>query len=336
MNTNKPARDFSVGDAGYSPVAIVGIGCRFPGGIESPQTYWKFLSEGRDGTREPPPTRWSLEEFYDPDPAAIGKTYVRRGGFLDEISGFDPQFFGISPREAASMDPQQRLLLEVTWEAFEDAGIRPSSWAHHKVGVYVGLFTHDYENLHMRLSEQILCGPHSAIGMSTTIAANRLSHAFDFIGPSMVIDTACSSSLVAVHLACRALQNGEAEIAVAGGVNLQIVPELTIALSKASMLSPDGRCKSFDARANGYARADGVGMVLLKRLADAIADGDDIYAVIEGSAVNQDGRSNGITVPNGEAQIRVMRDAIACSGMQPQDITYIEAHGTGTPVGDPD
>ena len=211
----------------------------------SPKTYWEFLAEGRDGTSEPPTERWNLDDFYDPDPEAIGKTYVRRGGFLDEISAFDPQFFGISPREAAYMDPQQRLLLEVTWEAFEDAAIRPSSWAHRNVGVYVGLFTHDYENLHMRLSEQRLFGTHSATGMSTTIAANRLSHAFDFTGPSMVIDTACSSSLVAVHLACRAVHNGEAEIAVAGGVNLQVSPELTIALSKASMVSPDGRCKSF-------------------------------------------------------------------------------------------
>ena len=322
-------------NATYSPIAIVGIGCRFPGGIESPQTFWDFMRDGRDGTREVPSDRWSIEKFYRSDPDEIGKTYTCRGGFLDDISGFDPQFFGVSPREAAYMDPQQRLLLEVTWEAFEDAAIPPGSWADRKVGVYVGLFTHDYENLHMRVSEQALYGPHSATGMSTTIAANRLSHVFNFTGPSMVVDTACSSSLVAVHLACRGLQNGEAEFAVAGGVNVVLNPEMTVALSKASMLSPDGLCKSFDARANGYARSDGAGMVVLKRLSDALADGDDIYSVIRGSAVNQDGRSKGITVPSGTAQQIVMRDALANAGARPGDITYVEAHGTGTPVGDP-
>ncbi len=336
MNVATPVRNRADEDSDYSPIAIVGIGCRFPGGIESPKTFWDFLLRGGDGTCEAPPSRWAVDDFYDPDPEAIGKIYVRRGGFLTgDVEQFDPQFFGISPREASYMDPQQRLLLEVTWEAFEDAAIRPSRWAHHKVGVFIGLFTHDFENLHMRLSEEALTGPHSATGVSTTIAANRLSHAFDFTGPSMVIDTACSSSLVAVHLACRALHNGEAEVALAGGVNLQLMPDLTAALCKASMLAPDGRCKSFDAGADGYARADGAGMVLLKRLGDAVADGDDIYAVVHGSAVNQDGRSKGITVPSGESQMQVMRDALDLSGAGPRDISYVEAHGTGTPVGDP-
>ena len=317
------------------PVAIVGIGCRFPGGIDSPHSFWQFLKRGGDGTREVPRTRWDIDEYYDPDPDKPGRIYTRRGGFIDNIDSFDPQFFGISPREAAFMDPQQRLLLETTWEAFEDAGIAPGKWAGREVGVYIGLFTHDYENMHMQGSERIGLGPHSATGNSTTIAANRLSHAFDFKGPSMVIDTACSSSLVAVHLACRALESGEARLAVAGGVNLQLVPEMTMSLCQASMLSPDGRCKSFDARANGYARADGVGMVVLKPLAEALADGDTVYGVVLGSAVNQDGRSNGITVPDGAAQRSVLRAALRAAGVAPSRVSYVEAHGTGTPVGDP-
>ncbi|MGE3743329.1 MAG: beta-ketoacyl synthase N-terminal-like domain-containing protein, partial [Geminicoccaceae bacterium] len=323
------------GKAAYRPIAIIGIGCRFPGGISSPRTFWEFLIEGRDGTGDVPSDRWSIDKYHDPDPGQAARVYARRGGFIDGVSGFDPQFFGISPREAAYVDPQHRLLLETTWEAFEDGGISPRSWAGRRVGVFVGLFTHDYENLHMRVSERDLYAPHSATGMSTTIAANRLSHAFDFRGPSMVIDTACSSSLVAVHMACRSLHEGEADLAVAGGVNLQLAPEMTMALCKASMLAPDGRCKPFDARANGYARSDGAGMVALKTLDHALADGDAIYAVIRGSAVNQDGRTSGITVPSGEAQQQVMRDALDRARIAPSDISYVEAHGTGTPVGDP-
>ncbi|MGE0230436.1 MAG: SDR family NAD(P)-dependent oxidoreductase [Flavobacteriaceae bacterium] len=319
----------------YAPIAIVGIGCRFPGGIVSPSSFWDFLVRGGDGIGEVPPDRWNLETYYDPTPGFPGKVYVRRGGFIGNIDKFDPQFFGISPREAGSMDPQQRLLLETTWEAFEDAGIRPGDFAGRPVGVYVGLFTHDYENLHMRRSEYGIFGPHTATGMSTTIAANRVSHAFDFNGPSMVVDTACSSSLVAVHLAARGLQAGECEIAVAGGVNLQIVPEMTLALCNATMLAPDGYSKSFNAAANGYARADGVGVVLLKRLDKAIADGDPIYATVLGSAVNQDGRSKGITVPTVVSQKAVIRAALGEAGIAPETISYVEAHGTGTPVGDP-
>ncbi|MCB1474493.1 MAG: SDR family NAD(P)-dependent oxidoreductase [Rhodobiaceae bacterium] len=319
----------------YAPIAIVGIGCRFPGGIVSPRGFWDFLVRGGDGISEVPPDRWNLDTYYDPEPGAYGKVYVRRGGFIDDIDQFDPQFFGISPREAGSMDPQQRLLLETTWEAFEDAGIRAGDFAGRQVGVYVGLFTHDYENLHMRQTEYGIIGPHTATGMSTTIAANRLSHAFGFNGPSMVIDTACSSSLVAVHLAARSLQAGECELAVASGVNVQIVPEMTMSLCSATMLAPDGYSKSFNAAANGYARADGVGVVLLKKLDDAIADGDPIYATILGSAVNQDGRSKGITVPTVAAQQSVIRAALAEANIAPEDVSYVEAHGTGTPVGDP-
>ena len=322
-------------NSAYQPIAIVGIGCRFPGGIVSPKSFWDFLMRGGDGTSEVPESRWDADKHYDPERGKPGKLYTKRGGFLDDVRGFDPQFFGISPREAAYMDPQQRLLLETTWEAFEDAGIAPPGLERHKVGVFVGLFTHDYENVHMRTSELHLQSSHSATGMSTTISANRLSFAFDFMGPSMIIDTACSSSLVAAHLACRALQTGEAEIAIAGGVNLQLSPEMTMALCNASMLAPDGRCKSFDSRANGYARADGVGVVVLKTLDQAQADGDAIYAVIHGSAVNQDGHSSGLTVPNGEAQKIVMRDALDAAALSGTDLSYVEAHGTGTPVGDP-
>ncbi|GEO82311.1 type I polyketide synthase [Pararhodospirillum oryzae] len=320
---------------GYEPIAIVGIGCRFPGGIVSPATFWDFLLRGQDGTREVPETRWNLDRHYDPARGKPGKIYTKRGGFLENVEGFDSQFFGISPREAAYMDPQQRLLLEVTWEAFEDACIPITHLARHKVGVYIGLFTHDYENIHMRTTERDLHSVHSATGMSTTIAANRLSYVFDFMGPSMVIDTACSSSLVATHLACRALQAGEADLAVAGGVNLQLAPDMAMALSNASMLAPDGHSKSFDARANGYARAEGAGVVVLKPLRKAQEDGDAVYAVIAGSAVNQDGHSPGITVPHGLAQEIVMKEALAAAALSGADLTYVEAHGTGTPVGDP-
>jgi len=334
MNTTKTKKKTTTKN-NNSPIAIIGIGCRFPGEINSPVDFWRCLSEGNDGTGEVPTTRWNLDAYFDENPGKNGKVYARRGGFLKDIDGFDPMFFGISPREAAAMDPQQRLLLEVTWEAFEDGGLIPAQWAGDAVGVYVGLFTHDFENLHMRQSEYGEHGLHSATGMSTTISANRISHAFDFKGPSMIIDTACSSSLVAIHLACQSLQAGETKLAVAGGVNLQIVPEMTMMLSQASMLSPDGRSKSFDARANGYARADGVGMIALKTLDEAVAAGDPIYAVIRGSAVNQDGRTKGITVPNGDSQKEVIRTALKRAGIAPGEVQYLEAHGTGTPVGDP-
>ena len=230
------------------PIAIIGIGCRFPGGIRCPRSFWKFLCEGGDGITEAPPDRWDIDSYYDQNREKTGKIYTRKGGFLDNISLFDPEFFGISPREAAYMDPQQRILLEVAWEALEDGGLVPESLRGSNVGVFVGLFMHDYENIHCGVTERRLYGPHSSTGMSTTIAANRLSYAFDFRGPSLVVDTACSSSLVAVHLASRSILNGEADLAIAGGVNLLIKPEMTMVLCRGSFLSPDGYCKSFDAR----------------------------------------------------------------------------------------
>ena len=315
-------------------IAIVGIGCRFPGGISSPASFWDFLCSGGDGISHVPADRWDIKTFYHPDREKKGKVYTQKGGFLSEIDRFDPQFFGISPREASHMDPQQRLLLEVTWEALEDGGMVPEKLAGTNVGVFVGLFMHDYENIHTAATEHALYDPHSVTGMSTTIAANRLSYVFDFRGPSMVIDTACSSSLVAVHLACRSLREKETSLAVAGGVNVLIKPEIVMTLCQASMLSPDGYCKSFDARANGYARSEGAGVVVMKRLTDALADGDPIYAVIRGSAVNQDGRSEGITVPSGDAQKAVVQEALRTAGVAPHTVSYVEAHGTGTPVGD--
>ena len=317
------------------PVAIIGIGCRFPGGIQCPRSCWKALSEGKDAITEVPADRWDAASFHHPDRDRAGTVYSRRGGFLQDIRLFDPQFFGISPREADFIDPQQRLLLETTWEALEDGGQAPEQWAGSKVGVFVGLFMHDYENLHCAGTERSLYGPHSATGMSATIAANRLSYVFDFRGPSVVVDTACSSSLVAVHLACRSLCEDESEMAVAGGVNVLLRPDMSMILCRGSFLSPDGYCKAFDARADGYTRSEGAGMLVLKRLSRALGDRDPIYAVIRGSAVNQDGRSDGLTVPRAESQVAVLQDALRTAGVAPEDIHYIEAHGTGTAVGDP-
>ncbi|MCE5269831.1 SDR family NAD(P)-dependent oxidoreductase [bacterium] len=316
-------------------IAITGIGCRFPGGVKDPDTFWKLLAEGRDAITDIPPDRWDIDTYYDPDRGKPGKAYVRKGGFIDDVSLFDPLFFGISPREASCMDPQQRLLLEVAWEALEDGGFSPQRLAGSRVGVFTGSFTHDFEHIHTQYSENHLHGPHSGTGIGISITANRLSYTFNFTGPSITIDTACSSSLVAVHLACRSLLDGESDIALAGGVNLIIDPQMTVVLCKGSFLSPDGHCKSFDDSADGYVRAEGAGLVVLKRLSRALEDGDAIYAVIRGSAVNQDGKSKGLTVPNAESQVKVIREALRKAGLGPSEIHYVEAHGTGTPVGDP-
>jgi len=317
------------------PIAIIGIGCRFPGSVNSPKDFWKLLFEGKNGIKEIPKSRWSKRLLYHPDKNRIDKIYSPRGGFLDNIDQFDPEFFGISPREAAFMDPQQRLLLETTWEAIEDAGIDPRSLAGSKTGVFIGIFMHDYENIHCKPTERKIRGPHSATGMSTTIAANRLSYVYDFRGPSMVIDTACSSSLITIHLACQSLKNNESELAVAGGANVLINPEITMSLCSASMLSPDGYCKAFDARANGYTRAEGTGIVVLKPLSKALENNNPIYAIIKGSATNQDGRSDGQTVPSSDAQQIAIEEALRKADLNPNDIQYFEAHGTGTAVGDP-
>jgi acyl transferase domain-containing protein/aryl carrier-like protein len=318
------------------PLAIIGIGCHFPGGATSPQAFWELLCTGVDATREVPVDRWDARKFYDPDLKKSGKMNTYRGGYLERIDLFDAQFFGISPREAVWLDPQQRLLLQVTWEALEDAGQDADRLAGSNTGVFVGGFTLDYQLMqNFGVFSRYELQTHSATGMMMTMLANRISYVFGFHGPSMAVDTACSGSLVAMHLACQSIWNGECSLALAGGVNAMIAPTMTIAESKGGFLSPDGRSKAFDASANGYARGEGAGIVLIKPLARAQADGDSIYALIRGSAVTQDGHTTGITVPNGSAQETVMRLAYQRAEIAPGQVQYIEAHGTGTPVGDP-
>ncbi|MEK8069608.1 type I polyketide synthase [Rhodococcoides navarretei] len=322
--------------AARAPLAIVGIGCRFPGGADTPEGFWDMMCGGIDATGIIPEARWNSAKYFDPNPAKNGKMITERGGFLNEVDQFDPQFFGISPREAHSLDPQQRLLLRATWEAFEDGGIRAEDLAGQQVGVFIGGFTTDYQLLqnHGR-SSRYRFKPHSATGMMMTMLSNRISYTFDLRGPSMTVDTACSSSLVAVHLAAQSIWNGESEMALAGGVNVIIGPNTFVAESKSGFLSPDGRCKSFSRSANGYARGEGGAIVIIKPLEQALDDGDRIYAQILGSGVSQDGRTDGITVPSEEAQEAAITAAIGRAGVEPADIGYVEAHGTGTPVGDP-
>ena len=316
------------------PIAIIGMGCRFADATD-PETFFELLKKGVDATQEVPEDRWNLRSFYDPDRRIPGKVSTARGGFLPQIDCFDAHFFGISPREAAYMDPQQRLMLEVSWEAMEDAGLVPAHLAGVDVGVFVGAFTLDYKAIQLGRLNRGLIDAHTATGAMMTMISNRISYVFDFRGPSMSIDTACSSSLVAVHLACQSIRGGECSIALAGGVNVMLTPEYTIAESKGGFLAPDGRSKPFSASANGYGRAEGAGVVVLKPLSAAMADGDPIYAVIRGSAVNQDGHTIGITVPSGAAQERLIHEACRRAGVLPGQSQFVEAHGTGTPVGDP-
>ncbi|MET0698784.1 MAG: type I polyketide synthase [Mycobacterium sp.] len=321
---------------GPAPLAIVGIGCRFPGGADSADSLWRLLCNETDATRVVPETRWNAARFHDPNPAKVGKIVTRRGGFLSEIDQFDPQFFGMSPREAHSLDPQQRLLLHATWEAMEDAGLPADQLAGTDVGVFIGGFTLDYQLLqNLGRTSRYRFKSHSATGMMMTMLANRISHAFDFRGPSMTIDTACSGSLVAVHLAAQSIWNGECQVALAGGVNVMIGPNTAIAESKSGFLSPEGRSKAFDDSADGYARGEGGAIVIIKPLAQALDDGDEIYAQILGTAVSQDGHTDGITVPRQEAQQAAIATALRRAGVHPNEVGYVEAHGTGTPVGDP-
>ncbi len=317
------------------PIAIIGMGCRFPAGGHGPEAFWRLLKNGVDAIREVPPDRWDLEEYYDPDPDAPGKMYCRYGSFLEDIDKFDARFFGISPREAVGLDPQQRLLLETTWQALEHASLAPDKLNGSLTGVFIGISTNDYGQLQARNGSVAEIDAHSSTGNALSIASGRLSYFFGFQGPSLAVDTACSSSLVTVHLACQALRNRECNLAVAGGVSVILAPEINVALCKSHMLAPDGRCKTFDAAADGYVRGEGCGLVVLKRLQDALADGDNILALIRGSAVNQDGRSNGLTAPNGRAQVAVMRRSLESAGVAPAEIDYLEAHGTGTALGDP-
>ncbi len=314
------------------PLAVVGMGCRFPGGADSPGALWQLLKRGVDAVTEVPRERWDVDAYYDPDPETPGKTYARHGGFLKDVDLFDPWFFRLSPREALSMDPQQRLMLEVSWRALEHAGMAPDRLAGGKTGVFVGVTTNDYARL-LADSEDLGIDGYYFTGNPMNTIAGRISYFYGFEGPSLAVDTACSSSLVSVHLACQSLRTRECDMALAGGVNLILTPENTIAVSKTRALAPDGRCKTFDAAANGFVRGEGCGVVVLKRLADALEQGDRPLALIRGSAVNQDGGGSGFTAPNAQAQRALLRQALG--RLEPQSVDYVEAHGTGTALGDP-
>ena len=318
-------------DSLYSPIAIVGISCRFPGGADSPQEFWGNIYDGVDSIEAIPPERWnsSLLDQFGSTPET---QFARVGGFIHDIEYFDAEFFGISPREARDMDPQQRLSLELAWQCMEDAAISPVSLSKCSTGVFTGVISHDYERF--VLADWNGISSYSGTGRSTSIVSNRISYTFDFSGPSVTIDTACSSSLVAIDTACRSLIAGETDAAIAGGVNAILMPESYIEFSQASMLSRSGYCRAFDAQADGFVRAEGGGAVLLKRLSDALVDGDRVRGVIVSTVVNQDGRTGGIMAPKADAQERMMRESLRRAGMHPSDVGYVEAHGTGTQAGD--
>ena len=317
------------------PIAVVGMACRFPGGADSPEAFWNLLNGGVDAVTEIPKERWDVEAIFDPDPDAVGKTYTRWGAFLDGVSLFDADLFGVSPREAVSLDPQQRLLLEVTWEAFERAGIASSSVMGSATAAYVGISTQDYAQLSAAALGPNNGSAYSASGTASSMASGRLAYVFDLKGPNASVDTACSSSHTAVHLAVQALRGREANIALAAGVSLTLHPLGSILTARARMMSFTGRCRTFDAAADGYVRGEGCGVLVLKRLSDAQRDGNCILAVIRGTALSQDGRSSGLTAPNGRAQEAVLRAALDNANLRPDDISYVEAHGTGTSLGDP-
>lgn len=315
------------------PIAVIGMGLRFPGGVNSPEAYWSLLRNGIDAIQDIPADRWDMHALYDADPNTPGKMYTRGGGFLEKIDQFDPAFFGISPREAVSMDPQQRLLLEVTWEALERAGQSPEKLVGSQTGVFIGIANSDYGR--MVWADSSGMDMYAATGTTFSVASGRLSYILGLQGPSVSLDTACSSSLVAVHLAVQSLRSGETNLALVGGSNLMLTPEGHITFSKGQVMAFDDRCKTFDAAADGYVRGEGCGMIVLKRLSDAQAHGDNILALILGSGVNQDGRSSGLTAPNGPSQEAVLRSALENAGITPDLVGYVEAHGTGTPLGDP-
>src|SRR6201996_5355291 len=324
-------------EADTEPIAVVGMGCRFPGGVDNLVQYWRLLHDGASGVVRVPADRWDADAFYSEDHTEPGTICSREGGFLTswQPDEFDAEFFGISPREAAAMDPQQRLLLEVSWEALENAGIPAQAIRGTQTSVFVGMTTSDYGlTLIGRLPAEDV-DPHVPFGNAANFAAGRLSYFLGVHGPAVVLDTACSSSLVTVHLACQSLRRRESDHALVAGVNMMLSPENSIATSRWGMLAPDGRCKTFDTDADGYVRSEGCGVVVLKRLSDAVRDGDSVLAVVRGSAVNQDGPSSGQTVPSGPAQQAVLRAALAAARLQAADIDYIEAHGTGTALGDP-
>ena len=315
----------------HEPIAVIGMACRAPGGVNDPDGLWALLDEGRDAIG-PFPDRWHTEGLYDPDPDAPGKTYVRQGGFIDDVESFDADFFGISPREATAMDPQQRLVLEVSWEALERASINPQALDKSATGVYLGAQPSDYNAATTTLDS---FDGLRITGCTSSVASGRVAYALGLQGPAITVDTACSSSLTALHLAASALRHRECDLALAGGVQVMSTPATFVEFSRLRAVAPDGRCKAFSDHADGAGWAEGCGMLVLKRLSDAHRDRDPILALIRGSAVNQDGRSHGLTAPNGHSQQQVIRTALHASGLTPNDIDAIEAHGTGTPLGDP-
>ncbi len=315
------------------PVAVVGIGCRFPGDVTGPESFWDLLAEGRNAISRIPADRWDADAFYHPDPLTPGRMTTKWGGFVPDIAGFDAEFFGITPREAAAMDPQQRMLLEVSWEALEHAGIPPDSLSGSRTGVMMGVYFNEYQSMLAANPENV--DAYSGTGNAHSITVGRISYLLGLRGPSVAVDTACSSSLVAVHLACQSLRLRETDLALAGGVSITLRPETQIAISAWGLLSPQGRCAAFDAAADGFVRGEGAGVVVLKRLTDAVRDGDRVLAVVRSSAVNQDGRSNGVTAPNTAAQCDVIADALRSGDVAPESVNYVESHGTGTMLGDP-
>ena len=324
-----PARVSGRARTHEEPVAIVGMACRLPG-ADDPDELWELVRAGVDAIGELPPDRWG--DALPPDVLREHPS-VGWGGWIGDVSGFDAQAFGIAPREAAWIDPQQRLLMEVAVEALESAGVPQDAVAGSETGVFMGISTRDYAHVQMSASE--VPDGYAATGSAGSVAANRLSYALDLRGPSVALDTACSSSLVATHLACQSIRGGDCDMALVGGVNLMLIPETTLSMARLGALAPDGRCKTFDARADGYVRGEGAGVVVLKPLSAALDDDDPILGVIRGSAVNNDGRTNGLTAPNRQAQVRVLRRAYAAADVPPSSVAYVEAHGTGTRLGDP-